>query len=124
MLARGRLRSRAGQSLPEYAILLALVASGLVILLLAFGTNIKTIFTAANSSLGFVASSITGGSGGDGTGVSGSGGSGGDVSAASGGVSGGGGAGGGSDVGGGGSTGGGGGGVGGDEPTPGVTPPQ
>lgn len=119
MSVRGRLRSRAGQALPEYAILLALVATGLIILLLGFGTNVKTIFTAANHALS-VASGIA--SGGGGSAISGSAagsGDGGGPTAGGAGVSGNGND--GSGTGGGGSEPGGGG-TGGDEPTPGLRP--
>ena len=117
MSGRERLRSRAGQSLPEYAILLALVATGLIILLLGFGTNVKTIYTAANHALSVASGMATGGSGDGATsGTAAGGGDGG--SAGAGGVSGGG----GSDPGGGGGSDSGGGGTGGDEPTPGVKP--
>jgi Flp pilus assembly pilin Flp len=62
--ASKRLRSRAGQSLPEYAILLALVATGLLILLLGFRGNVGTIYTATNNALAAIASGITGAGGG------------------------------------------------------------
>ena len=62
--ARDRLRSRAGQSLPEYAVLLALTAIGLVILLLGIGNNVESIYAGANDALAWVASVAGGGDGG------------------------------------------------------------
>jgi Flp pilus assembly pilin Flp len=119
MSVRERLHSRGGQALPEYAILLALVATGLIILLLGFGTNVKTIYTAANHALSVASGIATGGSG-DGVTSGTAAGSGDGVSSGAGGVSGGGG--GGSDAGGGGGSNAGGGGTGGEEPTPVVRP--
>ena len=66
--ARGRLRSRAGQSLPEYAVLLALTAIGLLVLLLGIGDNVESIYAGANDALAWVASIGTGGEGSDGSG--------------------------------------------------------
>ena len=64
MTARDRLRSRAGQSLPEYALLLALLAIGLVSILLGYRTNLQAIYAATNNALASVASEITGAGGG------------------------------------------------------------
>jgi Flp pilus assembly pilin Flp len=119
MSARERLRSRAGQSLPEYAILLALVAAGLVILLLGFGANVQTIYTAANHALSVASGSASGGSGSTPSGTSAGGGGVGGSGAGVGGVSG---TGSGAPGAGGGASAAGGGGPGGTEPTPGVRP--
>jgi Flp pilus assembly pilin Flp len=118
--ARDRLRSRRGQSLTEYAFLLALVAIGVVIILLGIGTHIQSIYSKASTALGAAeAASIQAGGGGGASGATGAatggGGSagGGNSSNAGGGA--------GSTPGGGGTNPGGGG--GGSVPTPGIVPP-
>src|ERR671920_646958 len=107
---RERLRSRAGQALAEYALLL-MMASGLVIILAGFGTHIRSIYSSANDALHSVASgdvvASSGCSGGNCAG-SGGGGGGGTTSGADGGTGGGGGGGSGSGGGGGGASAGGG----------------
>jgi Flp pilus assembly pilin Flp len=117
MSARERLRSRAGQSLPEYAILLALVATGLIILLLGFGTNVKTIYTAANHALSVASGIASGDPGGTASSTAAGGGDGGSTAGGGGASSGGG----GGSAGGGGSVAGGGG-TGGEEPPPSLRP--
>lgn len=86
--ALDRLRSRAGQSLPEYAILLTLVATGLLIILLGFRTHLQSIYAATSNALGSVASAVTGGGGGGttsgGGGAAGGGGDGGSIAGGSG----------------------------------------
>jgi Flp pilus assembly pilin Flp len=119
--ARGRLRSRSGQSLPEYAVLLALTAIGLAILLLGFGKNVESIYAGANDALAWIASIATGAGGGASGAASGSVGSAGSGPAATVGSSPTNGAGSGSTTGGGSSGGAGG---GGSQEEPKVTPPQ
>jgi Flp pilus assembly pilin Flp len=117
--ARKRLRSRAGQSLSEYVLLLGLVAVGLVVILLGFRGSVGTIYTAARDGLAWAASASAGSNGAGGGSSSGSGAAGGGgstVGGTPGSTSGGG----GSTVGSGGSSSGGG--SGGSDPTPGIQP--
>jgi Flp pilus assembly pilin Flp len=116
--ARDRLRSRAGQSLPEYVVLLALVAIGLVVILVGLGSNVQTIYTATNRALAAAVSGITGGGGDPPSGSVGIAGGGGSTSGGGGGSTAGGG--GSSDPGGGSSSGGGGGGA--EDPPPETRP--
>ena len=118
--ARDRLRSRAGQSLSEYVLLLALMATGLLVILLGFGSNVGTIYTKTSNAMASVASGNTGGGGGTPSGTVGAGVGGGTT------VGGGGGSapGGGGSPGGGGGANPGGGGGGGSEADPVISPPK
>src|SRR5215213_2665771 len=89
--ARDRLRSRTGQALAEYAILLAL-AGGLVVVLAGFGIHVQSIYSAGNDILKSVATGdvvASGGCSGGAGGPSGGAGSGGNCAGSGGGGEGG-----------------------------------
>jgi Flp pilus assembly pilin Flp len=73
---RALIRNRRGQSLVEYALLLALLCVGVTVALAGMGTHVRNTFSHGNDSLSSVDIGSVGSSGGTGGGTGGSGGNG------------------------------------------------